>query len=96
MQAEASRTVSMLVEVTRCESTAHPRCRACRKPLELVQPSIERPETMLGICPACGGWHYVAEATTGFGLVVVSLPLQELLRGELSPLAARPVRRAAH
>jgi hypothetical protein len=39
-------------------------CRRCEGALELVQPLRDRPDELLGSCPACGNWYLLAGAVS--------------------------------
>jgi hypothetical protein len=88
VEGEQTRTVAVQLQVATCEHVA-PDCRNCRKPLDLLQPVIGQPESMLGICPRCGAWHYLTDDPGGSGLLVVFLPLAAVI-GEAIGRAAAP------
>lgn len=86
MPTEPPRTLEITIEV-RPEGAAGPpsdpapRCLRCPERLELCQPSLHRPDELLGVCPSCGDWHLVAYLPDGAGLLLAHLPLRALMRG---------------
>jgi hypothetical protein len=49
------------------------------------QPNLQRPEEMLGICHACGQWHYVESSENDPSLMVALLPIRHLARDAFRP-----------
>jgi hypothetical protein len=67
-------------------------CEGCATPLEMSQPDEQRPERLLGVCPACGSWFLVEAADTGLPVVVrLANALPSPARS--SPTRGRAVRR---
>jgi hypothetical protein len=86
MNAIETRKLVVELEVARCDAASLPECRTCRQVLDLLQPVIGRPESMLGTCPSCGAWHYLADAPGGAGLLIVPLPLSAMAGEPATPV----------
>lgn len=60
-----------------------PRCQKCRCELDVHQPEEDRPDQLLGTCPACHAWHLVEVAPDGAEAVVLAIPGLDEVRRKL-------------
>jgi excinuclease UvrABC ATPase subunit len=52
------------------------RCPSCQEEFGFLQPDVESPDRLLGVCPECRGW-FLVDSSSG---VMVRLPDQAALR----------------
>lgn len=53
-------------------------CPGCRVVLELVQPALDQPQCLLGICPRCSAWFIMEDRPESEEFVRIHIPLARL------------------
>ncbi|MEO6809541.1 MAG: hypothetical protein ABI353_10570 [Isosphaeraceae bacterium] len=64
-------------------------CLGCQGALEMHQPDLDRPESLLGTCAGCGAWHIVAVSTSGQEIIAVNIPGASQTSNPARPVKAR-------
>jgi hypothetical protein len=72
-----------------------PRCRECRKALNVHQPDENRPEQLLATCEGCGGWYLIVVGDQDTEAFLFDLPNVSLIRAAVSSRRARPGRKGS-
>ena len=74
------RLISVTLGIVRLQTDPdHPsdlRCPSCHEELGFLQPDVESPDRLLGVCPECRGWFFIDIASGG----MVRLPDRAALR----------------
>lgn len=62
------------VQTVPAEQAGPIHCLSCQGALEMHQPDLDQPESLLGTCAACGAWHVIAASASGQEIIAVNLP----------------------
>ncbi len=71
---KGSLAVSQALVPFQLGASSGPTCHGCSETLDIEQPSAERPDRLLGVCPSCGAWEIIEIVEPGFDAWVTVIP----------------------
>jgi len=72
--------LDVLPFATPAEDLTWVRCVHCKSPLDLLQPEVQFPERLLGICEECSSWYFIQLVLERSEVIMLQIPEQRSLR----------------